>query len=277
VSDPITTLTATGDDGLVCPVLGGVGGRAGQSAERSANSPFHTITAKADTAVFAASLLSYHDEGESPARGATIDRPIPTIDTSNRHAVVASFLGQNNGGYYDGSGVPIDGPLPTILANGRGHNPIIAAHIQRDFGTGTGQKADSPLGTITSEGGGKAALVYSFLQQYNGTSTGQEVDSPLNTITTLDRFAVVNVEKREYVIQDVLMRMLQPRELYLCQGFRPGYIIDRCADGTPITKTEQVRMVGNSVCPPLAEALVRANCAHLVARDYRETQKRRAA
>ncbi len=278
VSDPITTLTATGDDGLIAPILAPIthqGGFRGSSAA----SPMPTITCanRGEHALITASLLSYHDEGESPARGATIDRPIPTIDTSNRHAVVASFLGQNNGGFYDGSGVPINGPLPTILANGRGHNPIIAAHIQRDFGTGTGQKADSPLGTITSEGGGKAALVYSFLQQYNGTSTGQEVDSPLNTITTLDRFAVVNVEKREYVIQDVLMRMLQPRELYLCQGFRPGYIIDRCADGTPITKTEQVRMVGNSVCPPLAEALVRANCAHLVARDYRETQKRRAA
>jgi DNA (cytosine-5)-methyltransferase 1 len=277
VTEPITTLTATGDDGLVCPIIGGVGGRAGQSGERSGDSPFHTITAKADTAVFAPILATYHDEGEGAARGATMDRPIPTIDTSNRHALVAAFLGQNNGGFYEGSGVPLDAPLPTIMANGRGHNPIIAAHIQRDFGTSTGQPADSPLGTITSEGGGKAALVYSFLQQYNGTSTGQTVDTPINTITSLDRFALVTVKKERYVIQDVLMRMLQPKELYLCQGFRPGYIIDRCADGTPITKTEQVKMVGNSVSPPVAEALVRANCEHLIARDYREVRKRRVA
>lgn len=65
---------------------------------------------------------------------------------------------------------------------------------------------------------------------------------------------------------DIAMRMLQPRELYLCQGFRPGYIIDRGADGRILTKTEQVRMVGNSVSPPVAEALVRANAADLIVR-----------
>jgi DNA (cytosine-5)-methyltransferase 1 len=65
------------------------------------------------------------------------------------------------------------------------------------------------------------------------------------------------------------MRMLQPRELYLAQGFRPGYVIDRGVDGRKLTKTEQVRMVGNSVSPPVAEALARANCPEMVGKVRR--------
>ena len=62
-----------------------------------------------------------------------------------------------------------------------------------------------------------------------------------------------------YRITDIMMRMLTPRELYTAQGFPASYIIDRRADGRPLTKTAQVRMCGNSVPPQLVAALVRAN------------------
>jgi DNA (cytosine-5)-methyltransferase 1 len=52
--------------------------------------------------------------------------------------------------------------------------------------------------------------------------------------------------------------MLTPRELFRAQGFPDDYIINPIYDGKPLTKTSQVRMCGNSVCPPLAEAIVRA-------------------
>lgn len=55
------------------------------------------------------------------------------------------------------------------------------------------------------------------------------------------------------------MRMLQPRELYRAQGFPDSYVIDRGADGRTLPKDAQVRMCGNSVCPPLARAIVAAN------------------
>jgi DNA (cytosine-5)-methyltransferase 1 len=55
------------------------------------------------------------------------------------------------------------------------------------------------------------------------------------------------------------MRMLTPRELFRAQGFPDSYVIDRRADGSPISKTEQVSKCGNSVCPPMAAALVAAN------------------
>jgi DNA (cytosine-5)-methyltransferase 1 len=54
--------------------------------------------------------------------------------------------------------------------------------------------------------------------------------------------------------------MLSPRELFAAQGFPPDYVIDPIFNGKPLPKSKQVRACGNSVCPPLAEALVRANC-----------------
>lgn len=109
---------------------------------------------------------------------------------------------------------------------------------------------------------GHAQLVASFLVKYYGTSSAQDVSLPLDTITSRDRFGLVTVQigGEDYVLADIGMRMLQPRELYRAQGFPEDYKIDfEIGGGKRITKTAQVRMVGNSVCPPLAEALVRAN------------------
>lgn len=103
---------------------------------------------------------------------------------------------------------------------------------------------------------------------------------PIYTIPTVDRFGCVTVtiKGRPYYLTDIAMRMLQPHELYLAQGFRKSYIIDHGAGGRLLTKTEQVRMCGNSVCPPVAEALVRANCPHLMVRELpRQKKTRRAA
>ena len=86
-----------------------------------------------------------------------------------------------------------------------------------------------------------------------------EVD-PL-TVTTKDRFGLVTVRGQAYQIADIGLRMLTPRELYRAQGFPESYAIDKGAAGEPITKTAQVRMCGNSVCPPLARAIVAANYA----------------
>lgn len=84
---------------------------------------------------------------------------------------------------------------------------------------------------------------------------------PLRTIPTRDRFGLVMVHGQPYAIADIGLRMLTPRELYRAQGFPDGYVIDRGADGRALTKTAQVRLCGNGVCPPIARALVAANYA----------------
>ena len=60
-------------------------------------------------------------------------------------------------------------------------------------------------------------------------------------------------------ISDFGLRMLTPREMYNAQGFPHDYVIDKYIDGTPVKREEQVAKVGNSVSPPMVEALVRAN------------------
>ncbi len=225
---------------------------------------------RAPMGVVAANLVSYHGEkfdGES--RGAGMEIPVHTLDCSNRHAVVASFLSQNNEGFYDGPGRPLDEPNPTVCASGSPQS-LVAAHIQRDFGTSTGHKADQPVGTITGDGFGKAGLIASFLSKYYGQGIGQSVNEPTHTIPTVDRFGLVTVKigDQTYFIEDIAMRMLSPRELYLAQGFRPGYIFDRGADGKPFSSTDQVHMCGNSVSPDVAESIAKANCPELIVRSH---------
>ena len=105
--------------------------------------------------------------------------------------------------------------------------------------------------------------------KYYGTDQDPNLREPLHTVTTKDRFGLVTVKGDPYAIVDIGLRMLTPRELYRAQGFPESYAIDKGADGRPLTKTAQVRMCGNSVCPPLARALVAAN--------YTEAQALRAA
>lgn len=99
-----------------------------------------------------------------------------------------------------------------------------------------------------------AALVYSFLVKYFGTAIGQFVDDPLHAVTSKDRFGVVTVkvDSELYMIVDIGMRMLLPRELARAQGFPDSYVLTG-------SKTCQVASIGNSVSPVVAEAVVRAN------------------
>jgi DNA (cytosine-5)-methyltransferase 1 len=103
------------------------------------------------------------------------------------------------------------------------------------------------------------AEVRAFLVKYYGTAVGQKVDEPLHTATAKARLGLVTVHGEDYQIVDIGMRMLQPRELYRAQGFPDGYNIEPAYKGKRLTKTAQVRMCGNSVCPPIARALVEAN------------------
>ena len=119
---------------------------------------------------------------------------------------------------------------------------------------------DDPIPTLTA-GGGHVGEVRAFLIKYYGTDQDPRLTEPMHTVPTKDRFGLVTVHSEEYAIVDIGLRMLAPRELYTAQGFPASYQIDFGADGKPLTKTAQVRMCGNSVCPPLSCAIVGANYA----------------
>ncbi len=81
----------------------------------------------------------------------------------------------------------------------------------------------------------------------DGSGGWQSLDRPLRTITTLDRFALVEPSPKGHQ-----MRMLQPEELRKGMGFGPDF---KFASGT--TRRDKVKLMGNGVCPPVMEAIVK--------------------
>jgi DNA (cytosine-5)-methyltransferase 1 len=158
----------------------------------------------------------------------------------------------------DGMQYSIDQPLTTITS--KQEHYLITPIIIRQFGKSIGHTLDAPLGTITSGGGGKCALVSAFLIKYYGNEDGGiSLREPLHTITAKDRFALITVKGDKYQIADILMRGLEPHELYPAQSFPRNYIISHDAQGRKIPKYKQVARCGNSVPPVLAQVLVEAN------------------
>lgn len=169
---------------------------------------------------------------------------------------------------------------PFVVASGSRHERM-CAFLAKHFTGVVGQSLGKPIGTVTtidhhslvtaSTRGTHAADVRAFLSKYYGNERdGCALTEPLHTITTVDRFALVTVPGGLHEIADIGMRMLAPRELYRAQGFPDSYRIDIGADGRALTQRAQIRMCGNSVCPPVAAAIVRANAADLSAWSARE-------
>ncbi len=152
-------------------------------------------------------------------------------------------------------------PAPFATVTCRDHHAVVASHLVKLRGScADGQLVDEPAPTITA-GGMHLAEVRALLIKYYGAEQGQdqELGEPLHTVTTLPRFALVTVAGVAYAIADIGMRMLVARELFRAQGFPDTYRIDIDYQGKPLTGEAQVKMCGNSVCPPLAAAIVRAN------------------
>lgn len=187
--------------------------------------------------------------------------PLPAASHSPSSSLVAAFLAKHYTGVV---GSDLKDPIGTVTSID--HHSLVTAslvhmgHGEGKCGTINSDKAlDEPMPTLTA-GGGHVGEVRSFLIKYYGNQTGGEnLNEPLHTISTRDRFGLVTVHGVDYQIVDIGLRMLTPRELYRAQGFPDSYIIDQTIDGRPLTKTAQVRMVGNSVCPPLAFSLAKAN------------------
>ncbi|APC45929.1 putative site-specific DNA methylase [Halomonas phage QHHSV-1] len=174
-----------------------------------------------------------------------IGEPLRTITAwpkGGSFALVSAFLAKHYGGVV---GADLRQPLPTITATD--HNAPVAVTLQQASGLGHGH----------------AESVAAFLVKYYGRGIGQECGEPLHTMPTRDRFGLVTVtiEGEEYVITDIGMRMLQPHELAMAQGFPEHYQFAQ-VQGRPVPKYQQVRLIGNSVCPPMARAIVEANFTH---------------
>jgi len=216
--------------------------------------PLTSVVSKAEHLLVSPYLVPRYGEaiGQVPRSG-SVEAPLGVVTpTANGGSLVAAFLAKHFGGVV---GVPADTPLPTTTTRGT-QTQLVAANLVHLNNNTRPTPVDDPLHTITS-GGNHAALVYSFLMKYFG-SGGQwsSPADPLHTATARARFGLVTVTiaGEPYVLVDIGMRMLKPRELARGQGFPDSYHLTG-------TATSQVEKIGNSVPPVMARILVAANYA----------------
>lgn len=258
VRDPLTTIVSKNEHCLIEPKLAPyMGTNTTNHPGGNCKDPIHTITTGNQQCLISPTLIQYHSEtAQGEVRGQTIKEPIMTVDGSNRYGLVTSFLHKYYDGGYKGAGDSVEKPLPTVTA--WDHNSIVTANLIQMNNHCDGRDLRDPIPTITA-GDGHFGEVRAFLIKYYGQGTGQDIEEPLDTVTSRDRFGLVTIKGVDYQIVDIGLRMLEPKELYGCQGFPDDYIIDHDCTGKTYPRSEQVRRCGNAVCPPLPAALVKAN------------------
>jgi DNA (cytosine-5)-methyltransferase 1 len=200
----------------------------------------------------------------------SIDEPLRTITTKDRHGLIAPVIDK-----YYATGVASDPSEPLDTATAKARFGLTSAFMEQANTGVVGHDAREPVSTLLAAGShqrpievemapqeaaatSRRARVVAFLREHFGEPTEAEIANPTGTLMARVRHGLVLIGKAVWQIADIGMRMLTPRELYNAQGFPKDYIIDRTAAG-PLTKTAQTRMAGNSVCPPWAAAIIRAN------------------
>lgn len=194
------------------------------------------------------------------------NEPLRTICASvkgGHHALVTAFIAKHYTGVVGDK--DCNEPLDTITS--KDHHSLVTGTIVKLRNNCVGQSVDEPLHTITASAGHFAAVSAFLTAFYGNEKDVNRVDHPLRTITTKDRFGLVMVKGVPHRITDIGLRMFQPNELFKAQGFPETYIfsygVDESGQTIRLTKTEQTRMVGNSVPPNLAFALAKANFSYL--------------
>ncbi|QTD91635.1 DNA cytosine methyltransferase [Burkholderia anthina] len=269
---PLHTVTAGGDCarpagaahamGVVAATL--VKNNFGEMPCQDVAGPLHTVTTQGNKFGVVAATLVQTGYGERPGqapRAPGLGKPLGTIVAGGaKHAAVTAFLAKHYGGH-ESPGAALGTPTSTITT--QDHHALVTSNLVKLRGTSRdGQRTDEPLHTI-SAGGTHHAEARAFLIKYYGNEKdGVELREPLHTVPTHDRFGLVTIHGEDYAIVDIGMRMLTPRELARAQGFPDSYVLDPVVNGKPLSKSAQVRMIGNSVCPDVATALIRANFAH---------------
>ncbi len=282
VDEPLRTITGQPKGGAFALTSAVIAPATHHGADRvqDARQPLPTITCanRGEFMIAAPTLVQtgYGErEGQQP-RALDISKPLGTVVAgAAKHALACAFMAQMNGGYNTPPGHPLTRPASTIVGKAS-QQQLVTANLVTLRRNCTGQPATAPLPAITAGAEHhalvectlspevieeKALRVAAFLINYYGNGDARDPGKPLDTITTRDRLALVTVlyQGTPYVIIDIGLRMLQPRELYGCQGMPSNYIIDRGHDGRTFSKSDQVKMVGNSVSPYPMAALVQAN------------------
>lgn len=244
IDKPLSVITGVNDHTpLIAPHIQKYFGGEHQAGS-AADAPLGTVTSIDHNALCCANLIQYHSEtnGEN-ARAYGVDEPIKTIDTNPRYA-------------------------------------LSTAHLVQYYSTGTALDIQKPMPTCTTKD--RMAVVKTYLVKYTpgaNLHNWSQIRKLLNKYAGYniadDEILILEIDGVQYFIADITLRMLMPHELYGCQSFPADYIIDRTSDGKKMPIHEQVKKVGNSVCPVMAKALAAANCADMVStrRDLRTMEE----
>ncbi|MEX0718666.1 MAG: DNA cytosine methyltransferase [Planctomycetaceae bacterium] len=282
--EPLPTITASHAPGHLCvPFLVNVNhGDARHRGGRTASlaDPLGTITAHNGRALVTPFMVKYHggDSEGKFARFVDPSGPFPVIDTQPRFGMAYPFLVPNFGereGQAPRARSLFD-PVPTVTSHGAGC--LAVPFTMSTHGGGVPRSAADPVATITCRGG--AHVVIPWISSYYGTNNMHGLHEPVYTITAKGRHALVAAALAEgngaamvkllgrhrqhsdamrrllvtmwkYGVVDIGFRMLDIDELLIAQGFPAGYELFG-------TKEEMNRLIGNSVSPPMAKALVGA-------------------
>jgi DNA (cytosine-5)-methyltransferase 1 len=259
-------------------------GQTGFSKDRSygADKPVRTIVSKAEQCLVKTKLspciIQYHSERSEYVRAQSLDKPLFVVDAAPRYAMAVAQMVKY---YGQGIGQRVNDPMHTITVKDR--EALILSHIVKFKGQNLGQSANGPLQTITANAGefGEVKTYLVKVESMAGLGRWPEVRALLNRYCGYsladDELLLFNIDGAFYFIVDIGLRMLTPRELFNAQGFLSDYEIDFSDEkGRPYSKSEQVARCGNAVCPPLAEALVRANLPDKAIPRFRSMRELRA-
>lgn len=292
--EPCKTITAKHTGGICAVNLTAIGHTGGGDRSRKIIDPVHTIVSKNEVCFSSAYLMQYHSDTGGNDRVYDLCDPLATVDAANRHGLCTAHLTEF---YGNGRPLEVESPLRTVTAKDR--EALVICHMDKYFSggyTGVGSDPHDPLSTVTAIDHNALAAVH--VAQFKGKDKGQAADRPLLTVTSVQAFAEVktrivryapgsdlghwpeirallnkycgyslkddevllkSIDGIWYFISDIGLRMLTPRELYNAMGFPSDYIIDKDYLGREYKKDQQVARCGNAVCPPMAEAMVRAN------------------
>ncbi len=271
MQDPINTITSTGAQMLITPHLMQIGQTGGGDRIRTVEKPVPTIVSKAEACLVSPTLIQYHaEQSDKEVRASGFKKPLMTVDGSGRYAIAAAHLTEWYGNAQDA--LLLNSPLHTICSKDR--EALTLAHITEFKGQDIGQDVNNPLRTITTSIG-EFGAVHTRLEKVNGFNDlkfWSQVRDMLNTYCGYniaeDEILILTIGGIDYFISDIGLRMLTPAELYRAQGFPEDYIIDHDYTGKPYPKSQQVARCGNSVCPPMAKALVAVNLPEYCVIDF---------
>ena len=289
--EPLPTVT-TGNRNFVCEGYISKYFSGEKQAGADMRDPCPTVTGIDHNAYVAVSLSSRYSDGRD-GRGAKVDESAPTVTGTNHSNLVAVNVVHYYGGADHASAM--QNPLPTVTALPRHY--LTESHLCVLRNNMDCKGMDEPFPTVTAKE--HEAVVCTYLQKIDSSQNlGHwiEIRNLLNNYAGYtiadDEILILEIDGVQYFISDIGMRMLKARELMLAQGFPEDYCIDiESRTGKKYSEAKQIERLGNAVCPPVAEALVRANCADIAARNkiitmaqleqeisasYRRTARKRA-